>query len=161
MELFDKKILKAISNSLLKRKETIAVAESVTAGLLQFAFSNAPDGAKFFQGGVTTYNIAQKYKFLNVEPIHALSVNCVSAKVANEMAVNTCKLFLSDWGVGLTGYATAVPESGGKTYAFYTIVYQGKVKAKGKSNGQERSPADQQTAYCLVILKELLNVLKT
>ncbi|MCW3116707.1 MAG: CinA domain protein [Chitinophagaceae bacterium] len=159
MELFDTMILKTISRKLLQRKETIAVGESVTSGLLQFAFSNAPDGASFFQGGITAYNIAQKYKFLQVEPIHALGVNCVSEKVADEMAIHICKLFSSDWGIGLTGYATPVPESDQKIYAFYSIVYQGEIKVKSKVSGDKKDPIDQQLTYCSVILSELMKAL--
>ncbi|MEJ0104835.1 MAG: CinA family protein [Bacteroidota bacterium] len=85
MNTFNKKILEGIGKKLLKKKESIAVAESVTSGLLQLAFSCIPDAACFFQGGITAYNIAQKFKHLEVEPLHALSVNCVSPKVAKEM----------------------------------------------------------------------------
>jgi len=83
---FDKKILTQIGKRLLAKKQTIAVAESVTSGLLQFAFSSMENAADFYQGGITAYNIAQKFKHLTVEPLHALSVNCVSAKVAEQMA---------------------------------------------------------------------------
>src|SRR5436190_21131457 len=114
MNTFDKKVLERLGKKLLKKKQTVAVAESVTSGLLQFAFSCIPDAASFFQGGITAYNIAQKFKHLQVEPLHALSVNCVSSKVAKEMALHVCQLYSSDWGIGITGYASPVPESGNK-----------------------------------------------
>ena len=91
MKPFDEKKLVSLGKKLLKRKQTIAVAESVTSGLLQFALSCIPDAARFFQGGITAYNIAQKFKHLRVEPLHALSVNCVSPKVAKEMALHVCE----------------------------------------------------------------------
>ena len=96
MELFDKKILETVGKKLLRKKQTVAVAESVTSGLLQLAFSSIQDAVKFFQGGVTVYNLGQKYKHLKVEPIHALSVNCVSQQVANEMAFHICDHYSSD-----------------------------------------------------------------
>lgn len=37
-DLFDKRLLEKIGKKILKKKETVAVAESVTSGLLQFAF---------------------------------------------------------------------------------------------------------------------------
>lgn len=38
----DQKILSTIGKRLLAKKQTISVAESVTSGLLQFAFSSMP-----------------------------------------------------------------------------------------------------------------------
>jgi nicotinamide mononucleotide (NMN) deamidase PncC len=92
MELFDKNLLIRIGKYLKRKEETLAVAESVTAGLVQYAFSNVPDATQFFQGGLTAYNVAQKFKHLQVEPIHALAVNCVSQLVAEQMALQVCSL---------------------------------------------------------------------
>ena len=156
---FDKKILEAIGKKLLKKKQTIAVAESVTSGLLQFSLSNIPDAACFFQGGITAYNIAQKFKHLGVEPLHALSVNCVSPKVAKEMALHVCELYSSDWGIGITGYASPVPESGNKVFAFFAIAYKGKIKLSGKIDPEKTEPPELQWLYVNHILRKLSPVL--
>ena len=79
-------MLRSIRASLLKRKETVSVAESVTSGLLQSAFAAIPDASLFFQGGLTAYNLGQKAKHLAIEPIHAEKVNCVSQQIADQMA---------------------------------------------------------------------------
>ncbi len=110
-----------IANLLRLKKESIAVAESVTAGLLQYSFSTAKDASQFFQGGITAFNLGQKTKHLNVEPIQAEGCNCVSEEVAQQMALGVALLFKSRWGIGVTGYATAVPESENKVYCFYAI----------------------------------------
>jgi PncC family amidohydrolase len=132
MDLFDLEVLNTIGKSLLKKKQTIAVAESVSSGLLQAALSSIPNESGFYHGGITAYNLAQKYRHLRIEPIHAKSVNCVSQKVADDMALGVCALFGSDWGISITGYATPVPESGNKIFAHYAIAFQGKIKAKGR-----------------------------
>jgi len=155
MELISKKQVEKIRTTLLKRKETIAVAESVTAGLLQFALAAIPDAAQFWQGGITAYNVAQKFKHLQVEPTHALAVNCVSQKVAIEMATHVCGLFASDWGIGITGYASPVPESDQKLFAFYAIVYKGKTKARGRLTATITEPAAVQEKYVQTILAKL------
>lgn len=64
--------LKTISRILTQQQLTLSVAESVTAGYIQFLCSGAPDAASFFQGGITVYNCAQKAMHLGVEPIYAL-----------------------------------------------------------------------------------------
>lgn len=126
-ELISKKVIDEVKDKLIKRHETLAVAESVTSGLLQAIFSTATDAAKFFQGGITTYNIGQKVLHLGIEPIHAEECNCVSKKTASQMALGVSKLFRSDWGIGITGYASAVPESGNELFAYCAITYRGDV----------------------------------
>lgn len=132
MEIFEKSILEGIRKKLLRNKKTIAIAESVTGGLIQFAFSNMPDATHFFQGGICAYNLGQKYKHLNVEPIHAQEVNCVSSQVAGEMAINAAKMFNSDYSIGVTGFSTPVPESNNKIYAFFSITKNSREIRKGK-----------------------------
>lgn len=119
--------LENIANLLRLKKESIAVAESVTAGLLQYAFSTAKDASRFFQGGITAFNLGQKTKHLNVEPIQAECCNCVSEEVAQQMALGVAHLFKSSWGIGVTGYATPVPESNNKVYCFYAISKENKI----------------------------------
>jgi len=70
--MFDKKLIDFIAKELLNRNESVAIAESVTGGLLQAAFSIAENASQFFQGGVTAYNVGQKYRHLLVDPLHAL-----------------------------------------------------------------------------------------
>ena len=155
MELFERKILERIGREILKSKQTIAVAESVTSGLIQFAFSTIPDAAAFFQGGVTAYNVAQKFLHLNVEPIHATAVNCVSQRVADEMAEEVCDRFRSDWGLGITGYATPVPESGHKLFAYHSIYFRGKRLSIGKFIPGKMEPKEAQVYYVNTIMRKL------
>lgn len=159
MELFDKDILDSIGKTLLKKQETIAIAESVTSGLLQFAFSNIKDASCFYQGGLTAFNIGQKFKHLQVDPVHALAVNGVSQKVAEEMAMEVCILFKSDWGIAVTGYASAVPTSGNKIFAYYAISHKSKIRSKGKLNSKKNDPSEVQKTYVNRIVKEILALL--
>src|SRR5688572_33040104 len=99
-----------VRDILLKRKQTVSVAESVTAGHLQVAFSLAENAMDFFQGGITVYNLGQKTRHLGVNPIHGIECNCVSEQIAVQMARQVNQLFLSDWGLAITGYASPVPE---------------------------------------------------
>jgi len=150
---FDQSQLGIIQKYFLAREETLSVAESVTAGWLQAAISDSPEAAKFFQGGITAYNLGQKSKHLNINPIHAFSCNAVSPTVAREMSAGVSKLFCSDWGIGITGYASAVPESGGQLYAFYAITYKQNLVMSDKLEARGNKPADVQLGYVKTILK--------
>jgi nicotinamide-nucleotide amidase len=154
---FNKSLLKEIGERFLVRKETIATAESVTSGLMQFAISNIPDASTFFQGGITAYNLEQKVKHLHVERDHAAAVNCVSEEVANEMALETCKIFDSNWGIGITGYASPVPESDGKLFAHYAIAYNNKILYCDKIESYETDPALVRLYYVNTVI-EILSI---
>ena len=116
-----------IGNYLLEVEETIAVAESVTSGFLQFSFSQMKDASQFYKGGITAYTPDEKVNLLNVDETEALACDCVSPNIAETMALNVAKTFKSDWSIAVTGYATPVPESRKKLYAYFAIVYKGQV----------------------------------
>lgn len=97
---------------LAEPKLTLAVAESLTAGNVQAAVASVAGASGFFLGGVTAYTLVQKVTLLGVDRKHAAKVNCVSARVAEEMALGACALFGSDLGVATTGYAEAAPADG-------------------------------------------------
>jgi len=160
MELFDKEMLALIGNYLKQKQQTIAIAESVTSGLLQYAFSNIPDATQFFQGGLTAYNVAQKFKHLQVEPIHALAVNCVSQLVAGQMALQVCAAFGAHWGIGITGYATPVPESDNKLFAYFAITYKEEIRLKGMLQSDDKNPPEVQLHYTQAVLQKLVTLLK-
>ncbi len=154
--MFDNVILKKIKDNLIERNETISVAESVTSGLLGTALSTAPDAMKFFQGGFIVYNIGQKARHLSINPIHAIECNCVSRKMAEDMALSICKQFSSDWGVAITGYASPVRESGNSVFAFIGVAYKGKIIHVDEINSEKQEPFDVQMLYVNNALKSVL-----
>jgi nicotinamide-nucleotide amidase len=154
--MFDKKLIDEIGEKLKNKNQSIALAESVTGGLLQAAFSNAKEASFFFQGGITAYNIGQKYRHLLVEPLHAIECNCVSQKVSEQMSINVCNLFLSDYGIGITGYAAKMPEKNiNELFAYYAISLNNKIVDHGKitTGAEEGLPA--QLVYVNTVLEKL------
>jgi nicotinamide-nucleotide amidase len=88
---------------------TLAVAESMTCGWLQARIGAVPGASEFFLGGFTAYELDQKVRHLGVDRVHAVSVNAVSALVAEQMAIGGCAYFKSDLVLATTGYAEAWP----------------------------------------------------
>jgi len=125
---YERETVEKIKKRFVTHQFTLAVAESVTSGHIQVALACAKDASLFFQGGITVYNVGQKTRHLQVEPIHAIACDCVSDEVSTTMAKNICSNFFSDVGVGITGYAAPVPEKGIKDlFAWYAIAVHGKV----------------------------------
>jgi nicotinamide-nucleotide amidase len=153
-------IIQSIGNILIERQQSIAVAESVTSGHMQVVLSTATDAVKFYQGGITAYNLGQKSRHLHVDPIHADACNCVSEQVAHEMAIHVCKLFTSDWGLSITGYASKVPESNNELFAYYAISHAGKIMDAGKIEPPNEEPVSVQAFYAKELMKRLSTVLK-
>jgi PncC family amidohydrolase len=158
--MFDTKTIDEFKQQLLDKKQSVSVAESVTAGLLQAAIANAELALQFFEGGITAYNINQKVKHLGVDRKKAEECNCVSDVTANEMAIGVSDLFGTDWGIAVTGYATAVPESGNKLFAYFAICFHGEVVGSERIDLSNEKPEEAQMKYVDVILKKFVECLE-
>lgn len=158
---FDKKIADQIGQILTDRHQTIAVAESVTAGHLQASLSLAEKASDFFQGGITAYNIGQKTRHLGIDPIHAIANNCVSEKVAITMAQNVTSYFNSDWGIGITGYASPVPEKNiEELFSCFAICFRNNIITSRTIKAMQDSPLAVRLYYNKQVMQELLEQLK-
>ena len=157
--IYNEQVINSIKDILIERNESIAVAESVTAGHLQAALSAAMDASKFFQGGITTYNLGQKARHLHIDPILGENKNCVDRQIAETMAIEVAKMFSSNYGIGITGYASKVPEGEGGLFAFYCIVHDGHVRKLERLTATEKLPFDVQVDYANQVVQSLLQLL--
>ena len=159
--LYNVQVIENIKALLISEKLTLSVAESVTAGHLQAAFSCAKDASKFFQGGLTAYNAGQKCRHLNIEPIAALENNCVTEKVSCEMATQVNRLFISDFGIAITGYAARMPEQGvNDLFAFFAIVQKQEILLCKKITSNKQEGVEAQidfTNQVIIKFHELLS----
>jgi len=94
-----------ISELLIKKNKTLAVAESCTGGLLANALTNIPGSSKYFLLGVVAYSNQIKTSLLNVPERVIKRYGAVSRQVAQIMAQNVRKNASSDYGIGITGIA--------------------------------------------------------
>lgn len=158
-----KRSLDKIQMRLRKQGETVAVIESVTAGNLQAALSLAENATDFFQGGMTLYNLGQKAKHLDIDPILAQQINCVADWIASSMATEACRLFSSTWGIAITGYAAPVPEWNVKNvfHAWFAIAHQGRVLRVSKLVIKRTEIEKVQRSYVKSVLAEFSTVISS
>ncbi|WP_312079091.1 nicotinamide-nucleotide amidohydrolase family protein [Chryseobacterium sp.] len=160
MEL-DKKLLEFIGQSLTDANESISVAESVTSGCLQLAFSRMHTPSLFYKGGITTYTLAEKIKLLKITEGSAVECDGVSESVAQEMALQVAKLFDTDWGIATTGYCSPVRNSCYKVYAYFSFSYKGQIivtkKLELHNKTQQLSAQLYFTEFILGCFKSHLN----
>jgi len=158
--MFNDIVIGKIKDSLMQREERIAVAESVTAGFLQAALASAESATGYFEGGITAYNINQKVKHLAVDRRKAEACNCVSPQTAAEMAVGVCRLFGTEWGIAVTGYATPVPESDFSVYAFFAICFKGQIISAARLSSGQKDAIAVQLQFVYEILEECNKILE-
>jgi len=152
--------LHSIKTILTNRKERIAIAESVTSGDVQSAFSLSDEALRFFEGGITVYNLKQKVKHLHVDAANAKACNCVSEQTASEMASGVARLFNCDWGIAITGYASPVPEMNiEELFAWIAFSNHAKVVFSEKIIAPRGSPSDVRWYYKEQIIRAFLRVL--
>ncbi|SHK66340.1 CinA family protein [Epilithonimonas mollis] len=140
-------LLSYIGKRMLQCKETIAVAESVTSGFLQFSFSQMRDASTFFMGGITAYSLQEKVEILKVDLEEAIKTNCVSSNIAETMALNVAKMYRTNWSIAVTGYATPVEESGKKLFAYFSISHRGKIILSERLDLHSRTKAVNAQLY--------------
>ena len=100
-----KHIADQIHTLLLKNKQTIAIAESCTGGLLSNLLTKHSGSSQYFILGVVDYSNTAKKKVLGVPSSFIATQGAVSKEVASSMAERIRKVADTDIGMGITGIA--------------------------------------------------------
>ena len=95
----------AAIRALLKRELTVAVAESLTGGMIGERLASVPGASGAFLGGCITYRNAVKQSLLGVSFETLDRYTEISAECAREMAIGVLERLGSDIGVSATGLA--------------------------------------------------------
>ncbi|HXC18976.1 MAG TPA: competence/damage-inducible protein A [Acidimicrobiales bacterium] len=96
-----------VAEQLLERGLTLAVAESVTGGLIASRLVGVAGASKWFRGGVVSYASEVKFDLLKV-PVGPV----VSAEAAEAMARGVRELLHADVGLSVTGVAGPEEQDG-------------------------------------------------
>lgn len=89
---------------------TLALAESITGGMIGEMLTRVPGASRTFMGSVVTYSNDLKSRLLGVSPDTLSAVGAVSHQTAREMALGAKAAGSSDIGISVTGIAG--PEGG-------------------------------------------------
>ncbi|MBO3746524.1 nicotinamide-nucleotide amidohydrolase family protein [Streptosporangiaceae bacterium NEAU-GS5] len=97
---------------LVRQSATVAVAESLTGGLIGAALTTPSGASKAFRGGVIAYATDLKAKLLGVPDDLLAREGAVHREVAAAMARGVRELTASDYGLAVTGVAGPDPQDG-------------------------------------------------
>jgi PncC family amidohydrolase len=100
-----KKVEKLIHDYLLESGESLAIAESLTGGLVSSRITDIPGSSNYFLCGVCAYANEAKIKLLKVDPNTIKDHGAVSEECAKEMLLGILDLTGADWGIATTGIA--------------------------------------------------------
>lgn len=97
---------------LTERGETLAVAESLTGGLVAAELVAVPGASKALRGSVTAYATELKHRILGVDAELLAAHGPVHPAVALQMADGVRAALGADWGIATTGVAGPEPQDG-------------------------------------------------
>ena len=96
---------KEVVEKLIKRKLTIATAESITGGLIAKIITDTPGSSEILKESFVTYAIEAKVNILGVEKSIIDKFGVVSAEVAKDMVVKLKMITGRDICISTTGNA--------------------------------------------------------
>lgn len=102
----------ALVADLTRRGQTVATAESLTAGLLAATMAGVPGASVVLRGGLVTYVEDTKVALAGVARDVLDAVGPVAAPTARALADGARQRCGATWGVGLTGVAGPEPHGG-------------------------------------------------
>ena len=106
------------------------------------------------------YYPGQKTKRLGIDPNLALATNCVSEKIAGTMAKNVALSFNSDWGIGITGYASPVPEKNiEELFACFAISLGQQLILVNTIHAKKQTPLEVRLFYTKHVLQQFFELI--
>jgi nicotinamide-nucleotide amidase len=101
----DRNLEDAVLDRLKERNETLAVAESMSGGLLAARLTAIPGASEAFLGGATVYSAAAKVALLGLDRDCLEHEGTVSEATSRALAEAVRAKLGASWGLGITGNA--------------------------------------------------------
>ncbi|MGI8667758.1 MAG: CinA family protein [Jatrophihabitans sp.] len=105
-------MVRRLHQQLAERQQTVAVAESLTGGLLAAALTDPAGASATFRGGLVVYATDLKASLAGVPAELLARVGAVDAAVAAALARGVRQRLSASWGIGVTGVAGPQPQDG-------------------------------------------------
>ena len=145
---------------LAARRQSIAVAESLTGGLLAAALTDVPGASAVFRGGVVAYATELKAVLLGVDRALLAAQGAVSAEVAGAMAGGVADRLGATVGAATTGVAGPDPAEGKPAGTVYIAASAGpqtlvrRLALSGSRAAIRAATVREALALVLVIVRE-------
>ncbi len=114
-----------VGEELVVRRETLAIAESLTGGLVASRITDVPGSSRYFLEAMVTYSDESKMERLGVREETLIAHGAVSEEVACEMAEGARVVLGADWGVSTTGIAGPTGDTAEKPIGLVYVAVSG------------------------------------
>lgn len=139
-------------------RQTVATAESLTAGMVASALASVPGASAVLQGGIVAYQVPVKQDLLGVDAELLAGAGAVDPRVAAAMAAGARTALGADIGVATTGVAGPSAHEGKSVGTVFTAVST----ASGTESFEHHFEGDRERIRIAsrdAVLTELLQVL--
>ena len=141
------------------RGQSLAVAESLTGGLVAGTLTAVPGASRVVRGSVTAYATEVKREVLGVDGALLAARGAVDGEVARQMASGARRVLGADWGLATTGVAGPDPQDGHPVGTVFVAVQgpdgAGAVRRLSLAGDRDRIRQDTIRAVLALLLSEL------
>jgi nicotinamide-nucleotide amidase len=141
----------AVLRRLVAAGETVAVAESLTGGLLGAALTELPGSSAAFRGGLLVYATDTKATLAGVPQEVLATDGAVSTATAEALAAGARDRLDATWGIGVTGVA-GPDEQEGQPVGTVVVAVAGPT---GVRSATRRVPGDRQRVRLIAVTAAL------
>jgi len=148
-----------VADLLLKKKKTLATAESCTGGTLANRLTNVSGSSGFFERGIIAYSNKAKMELLAVPEGLINKHGAVSAETAEAMAFGIRKMANADFGLSTTGIAGPTGGSKEKPVGLVYVGIATKTHVKSRRfifSGVRLINKDRAAQRALALLREMI-----
>lgn len=150
--------IKKVLEILRARRQTLATAESLTAGLVAATIANVPGASAVLRGGVIVYATDLKGELANVPAELLAAKGPVDPDTAEALAAGARERCKADWGLATTGVAGPDPQDGKPVGMVYVAVSgpEGTIVRELSLSGDRPAIRTQTVAAVIDLLAEQL-----
>jgi nicotinamide-nucleotide amidase len=151
-------LARLVVTTLTERGQTVAVAESLTGGLLAAALVEVPGASVVFRGAIVAYATDLKHSLLGVPASLLDRHGAVHPDVARAMAEGVRSRLTATFGLATTGVAGPDPADGQPVGTVHVAASgpPGPAVRSPSLAGDRRSIRDQTVARSLELLRDML-----
>ena len=151
--------IKEVSDALKARRETIAVAESTTGGLISARLLSMPGASAYFLGSVIIYTRVSRKVFLDASAEKLHGMKPLTEEMAKFFAKEVREKLAATWGIAELGIAGPTGSAYGFEAGNSVIAVSGPIEASVRINTGHNDRVrnmEEFTDYACLLLRDVL-----
>ncbi|EFR31949.1 competence/damage-inducible protein A [Eremococcus coleocola] len=153
----DYSLAQNVVDQLKKHKQSLAVAESLTGGLIAETLTQIPGASQVIKGAFVVYQVEAKENILGIDAETITQYTVYSHELVKDMALKSLQKCVSDLAIAVSGVAGPGPDQGVEAGTVYLAIADGKGYLESKCIHIDHKP--RQTVREITCL-EALNLVR-